>query len=257
MELFIFVIKNITKNRSVNTRHYMENSKTFVRVTDLADSDRPREKALEKGIGVLTDTELLAIILGSGMPGKSVLSLSREILNDNNNSLARVSRMTTRELTSKYQGIGPAKAISLMAAIELGARCMQALSAADQIPAMTSSEAVYNYMRHKLERLVHEEFWALLLNRSNRIISAEKISQGGVSATVVDVRILLKKALDCMASGIILCHNHPSGALRPSAQDDSLTRKIAEAARLFDITVMDHVIVGQSGYYSYRDEGKL
>lgn len=258
MELFIFVIKNITKkHRSVNPRHYMENSKTYVRVTDLADSDRPREKALEKGIGVLTDTELLAIILGSGMPGKSVLSLSREILSDNNNSLARVSRMTTRELTSKYQGIGPAKAISLMAAIELGSRCMQSLSAADRIPAMTSSEAVYNHMRPKLERLVHEEFWALLLNRSNRIISAEKISQGGVSATVVDVRILLKKALDCMASGIILCHNHPSGALRPSMQDDSLTRKIAEAARLFDIAVMDHLIVGQSGYYSYRDEGKL
>lgn len=235
----------------------MESSKTYVRVTDLADSDRPREKALEKGIGVLTDTELLAIILGSGMPGKSVLSLSREILSDNNNSLARVSRMTTRELTSKYQGIGPAKAISLMAAIELGSRCMQSLSAAGQIPAMTSSEAVYNYMRPKLERLVHEEFWALLLNRSNRIISAEKISQGGVSATVVDVRILLKKALDCMASGIILCHNHPSGSLRPSMQDDSLTRKIAEASRLFDIAVMDHLIVGQSGYYSYRDEGKL
>lgn len=239
------------------TRLYMDGSKTIVRVTDLADSDRPREKALEKGIGVLTDTELLAIILGSGMPGKSVLSLSREILNDNNNSLARVSRMTTRELTSKYQGVGPAKAITLIAAIELGSRCMQSLSTADQIPAMTSSEVVYNYMRSKLERLVHEEFWALLLNRSNRIISTEKISQGGVSATVVDVRILLKKALDCMASAIILCHNHPSGALRPSAQDDSLTRKIAEAARLFDITVMDHVIVGQSGYYSYRDEGKL
>lgn len=235
----------------------MANSTSYTRVADLADSDRPREKALEKGVGILTDTELLAIILGSGMPGKSVLSLSREILRDNDNSLARVSRLTTRELTSKYQGVGPAKAVSLMASIEFGARCVQSLSASGQIPVMSSSEAVYNYMRPKLDRLVHEEFWVLFLNRSSKVITVEKISQGGISATLVDVRVLLKRALDCMSSGIILCHNHPSGAIRPSAQDDALTRKISEASRLLDITVLDHVIVGPSGFYSYRDEGKL
>ncbi len=230
---------------------------TSMRVTDLADSDRPREKALEKGIGVLTDTELLAIILGSGVPGKSVLSLSREILSDNDNNLSRVCRLSIHELTSKYQGVGPAKAISMMAAIEFGSRCVHSLSSADATPPMTSSEAVYNHMRQKLERLGHEEFWVLFLNRSNRIISAERVSQGGMAATVVDVRILLKSALDRMSTNIILCHNHPSGILCPSVQDDTLTKKITDAARLLDISVLDHVIVGATGYYSYRDDGKI
>lgn len=235
----------------------MDNATAYMRVTDLADSDRPREKALEKGIDVLTDTELLAIILGSGMPGKSVLSLSREILRDNDNNLARLSRLTTHELTSKYQGVGPAKAVSLMAAIELGTRCVHALSSTDALPTISSSEVVYNYMRQKMERLTHEEFWVLYLNRSNKIISADRVSQGGIAATVVDVRILLKNALDRMATGIILCHNHPSGVLRPSSQDDALTKKITDAAKLLDINVLDHVIVGSSGYYSYRDESRI
>ncbi len=235
----------------------MDQNSTYVRVTDLADSDRPREKALEKGIGVLTDTELLAIILGSGMPGKSVLALSREILHDNGNNLARLCRMTTHELTTKYQGVGPAKAISLMAAIELGSRCVHALNESEAQPAMSSSSVVNSYMRQKLERLGHEEFWVLYLNHSHRIISAERVSQGGLVATVVDVRILLKNALDRMATGLILCHNHPSGSLRPSTQDDALTKKITEAGRLLDIAVLDHVIIGQNGYYSYRDEGRI
>lgn len=235
----------------------MDNATAYMRVTDLADSDRPREKALEKGIDVLTDTELLAIILGSGMPGKSVLSLSREILRDNDNNLARLSRLTTHELTSKYQGVGPAKAVSLMAAIELGTRCVHALSSTDALPTISSSEVVYNYMRQKMERLTHEEFWVLYLNRSNKIISVDRVSQGGIAATVVDVRILLKNALDRMATGIILCHNHPSGVLRPSSQDDALTKKITDAAKLLDINVLDHVIVGSSGYYSYRDESRI
>lgn len=235
----------------------MDQNSSYMRVTDLADSDRPREKALEKGIGALTDTELLAIILGSGMPGKSVLTLSREILHDNGNSLARVCRMTSHELTAKYQGVGPAKAISLMAAIEFGSRCVHALGESGTQPAMSSSNAVYNHMRQKLERLGHEEFWVLYLNRSNKIISSERVSQGGLVATVVDVRILLKNALDRMATGLILCHNHPSGALRPSGQDDALTKKITEAGRLLDISVLDHVIIGQTGYYSYRDEGRI
>lgn len=235
----------------------MDLTSTYMRVADLADSDRPREKALEKGIAVLTDTELLAIILGSGMPGKSVLELSREILRDNQNSLARLSLMSTRELTSKYHGVGPAKAISLVAAIELGSRCVHALAEAAVQSPITSSKTVYDIMRQKLERLPHEEFWVLYLNRSNRIISSERLSQGGMAATVVDVRILLKNALDRMASSMILCHNHPSGTLRPSAQDDSLTKKITDAARIMDIVVTDHLIIGASGYYSYRDEGRI
>lgn len=226
-----------------------------LRIADMAEADKPREKAMAHGVGALTDSELIAILLGSGMQGKSVVQLSREILARCGDRLGALSRMTIGELMRDVRGIGPAKAITLLAAIELGCRCRSDLAL--QNPQITSSEAIYEYMRPALERLNHEEFWMLMLNRANRVMSKWLISQGGMASTVVDVRLLFKKAIDQQASSIVLVHNHPSGTLRPSPEDDKLTRRIKEGAALLDIRVLDHVIVTSAGYYSYFDESRL
>lgn len=226
-----------------------------VMMHDLSDDEKPREKALRQGIDSLTDVELLAILLGSGIPGKSVLDLSREILRDNDNRLAYLSRKSIPEIIRKYKGIGTAKATLLVAAMTFGSRAQADLQIKD--PQMASSNSVYTYMRPRLERLNNEEFWVLHLSRANRLQSAEQISKGGQSQTAVDVKLIVKSAIDRLSAGIILCHNHPSGNMVPSVSDDRLTQKIAEVCRLVDVQVLDHIIIGPSGYYSYRDEGKL
>lgn len=222
---------------------------------NLAEDDKPREKALRQGIDALTDAELLAILLGSGIPGKSVLDLSREILADNDNRLAYLSRKSIPELVKKYKGLGTAKATLLVAAMTFGARTQSDLQVRD--PQMTSSEAVYNYMRPRLERLNYEEFWVLHLSRANRLQSAEQVSKGGQSQTAVDVKLIVKSVIDRLSAGVILCHNHPSGNLASSREDDNLTRRIIEVCKLVDVPVLDHLIIGPTGYYSYRDEGKI
>ncbi|MDE7406993.1 MAG: DNA repair protein RadC [Muribaculaceae bacterium] len=226
-----------------------------MRIADMPEADKPREKAMAHGVGSLTDSELIAILLGSGLQGKSVVQLSREILARCGDRLGTLSRMTIGELMRDVRGIGPAKAITLLAAIELGSRCRSDLAL--QNPQITSSEAIFEYMRPSLERVSHEEFWMLILNRANRVMSKWLISQGGMASTVVDVRLLFKKAIDQQASSIVLVHNHPSGALRPSPEDDKLTRRIKDGASLLDIRVLDHLIVSAAGYYSYHDEGRL
>ncbi len=227
-------------------------------IKNLAPDEKPREKAMTHGIEALTSTELLAIIFGSGLKGKSVIELSREILADVDNRLDRLAQMSIEALSSRYSGIGPAKAISLAASIELGRRCQRDLEARGRLdPAITSSETVYKLMRTNLELLDNEEFWILYLNRGNRVIARERVSIGGVTGTVVDVKVIMKHALDRLASGLILVHNHPSGTLKPSGADDSITTKISAAASFFDISVLDHVIIGAGGFYSYRDEGKI
>ena len=228
---------------------------TDCRIADMADADKPREKAMANGLGALTDTELLAIILGSGQRGKSVLELSREILSRCGNRLGPLSRMTIAELMRDIKGLGPAKAISLLAAVELGCRCRSDLALEN--PQIKSSATIYEHMRPKLERLNHEEFWILTLNRANRVSRQLLISQGGMASTVVDPKLIFKKAIDIQATGIVLVHNHPSGNLTPSAEDDKLTRRIKEGAALLDINVLDHVIISPSGYYSYFDNGRL
>lgn len=225
------------------------------RICDMADADKPREKALANGLSSLTDVELLAIILGSGQRGKSVIQLSREILARCGDRLGPLSRMTVAELMRDVKGMGPAKAVSLFAAIELGARCRSDL--ARESLAVTSSAAIYEHMRPRLERLHHEEFWVLMLNRANRVEWEWQLSQGGMASTVVDPKLLFKKVIDRQASGIVLVHNHPSGTLHPSGEDDRLTRRIMDGASLLDIRVLDHLIIGPSGYFSYHDDGRL
>ena len=225
------------------------------RIADLDDSDKPREKALTLGIRSLSNAELLAIIFGSGLPGKSVISMSQEVLASCDNRLSRLSRLSIHEMKKRFKGVGTAKAISLAAAFELGLRTRDEDAASDT--QIKSSTDIYNMMRVKLERLEYEEFWVLYLSRSNRVIFEECMSKGGVSGTVTDVRLILKRAIELLASGIILVHNHPSGNLRPSPDDDRITTKAKEAAKLLDINVLDHLIITPTNYFSYNDNGHL
>lgn len=225
------------------------------RIADLDDSDKPREKALSLGIRSLSNAELLAIIFGSGLPGKSVISMSQEILASCDNRLSRLSRLSIHEMKKRFKGVGTAKAISLVAAFELGLRTRDEDVALDT--QIKNSTDIYNMMRVKLQRLEYEEFWVLYLSRSNRVIFEECMSKGGVSGTVTDIRLILKRAIELLASGIILVHNHPSGNLRPSPDDDRITTKAKEAAKLLDINVLDHLIITPTDYFSYSDNGRL
>lgn len=225
------------------------------RIADLSDDDKPREKAIAHGIRTLSDTELIAILLGGGLPGKSVLDLSREIYQACGNSLSAMAQMSIRDMSARFRGIGPAKAVTIAAALELGGR-RKYVRSADK-PRITSSADAYALIRNSLENLSTEEFWVILLSRSGRVITTECISRGGTAATVVEPKIIMKRAIEHLASSLILAHNHPSGNLRPSAQDDALTRRISEAGKIMEITVADHLIVAPEGYYSYCDEGRL
>lgn len=225
-------------------------------IRDLDPELRPREKALRHGIDSLSNAELMAIIFATGLRGKSVIELSEDILHDNRDHLSRVVRMTPKELCSRYKGIGQAKALTLLAALKLGERSVaDALRDSDE--AITSAATAYRYMAHRLANLPHEEFWVMYLNRAARVICERRISQGGLAGTVVDVRIVVKGALEEQASSMILFHNHPSGNVKPSPQDEALTRKIRDAAALFDIRVNDHIIVTPGKYYSFHDEGVI
>lgn len=224
-------------------------------IKDLHTDERPREKALLRGIETLSDAELLAILLRVGVQGRSVIDVARDILLKFNNDLGRLAKASPRELANLVPGIGPAKAMTVIAALELGSRCRGA--AARSKTQLTASETVYRYMAEKLESLDHEEFWVVYLNRRLGIEAREHISSGGMDSTVVDVRLLVKKVLDARSSSIILVHNHPGGSLTPSVQDDTLTKKIQAACELLDIRVLDHVIVSPTGYYSYADNSRL
>jgi len=231
------------------------NPPSTLRVADLDVDDKPREKALKNGIQSLSKAELMAIILGSGIVGKSVIALSQDILRDNDNSLHRLSQMSIDELCRRYKGIGPAKAISLKAAVELGTRSVE--DGAVLPEQIKGGHDVYALMRQKLQNINYEEFWVLHLSRSNRVIARECVSRGGTAGTVVDTKLIMKSAINKLASSLILVHNHPSGMLRPSIEDDNITRRIKDAAKLLDMRVLDHVIIASTGYYSYNDEGRL
>ncbi len=225
------------------------------RITDLPPDDKPREKAMRLGISALTDVELLAILLGSGIQGKSAIDLAKEILASCGNNAGRLARLSIAEMSRKFDGVGPARAVTIAAAIELGGR-VNALKA-DDTPRFTSSDRIFAYMQPRLAHLEHEEFHALMLKRSGHLKDDVTISRGGIAATVVDKKLLLKEAIDRLAASIILVHNHPSGNLRPSHEDDKLTKEIAEIAKMLDIPILDHIIVTARGYYSYHDEGRL
>jgi DNA repair protein RadC len=218
-----------------------------------AEEDRPREKLMLKGSAALSDAELLAILIGSGTRGESAVDVCKSILKNAHNNLNELGKLSLSDL-KKYKGIGEAKAITIVAALELAKR--RRTAEVKEKEKISGSKDVYEYLHH-LADLHNEEFWVLFLNRANKIISTQKLSQGGITGTVADIRLILKSALDNFATGIILCHNHPSGNLNPSFEDKELTQKVKQTAKLLDITVLDHVIVSDGGYFSFADEGIL
>lgn len=227
-------------------------------IKEWAVEDRPREKMLAKGIRSLSEAELIAILIGSGSLEESAVELSKRVLASANNNLNELGKKTIDDY-QKFKGIGPAKAITISAAMELGRRRKES-QPLDKIKVVSSSDAAAIF-KPLLSDLSHEEFWILLLNRNNVVIDKFMVSQGGLSGTVIDVRIILQKALkmglENLACSIILCHNHPSGNLVPSEADKEITRKIKEAGKHMDISVLDHIIIGNESYFSFADEGLI
>jgi DNA repair protein RadC len=219
-----------------------------------AEEDRPREKLLLKGKHVLSDAELIAILISSGNAEETAVELSKRILAKVENKLNELSRLSVKELTN-FKGIGEAKAISIVAALELGRRRKEA-TVIKRDKVITSKDAV-EIFQPLLGDHIHEEFWILFLNRANMIISKQPVSSGGMAGTVVDPKIIFKAALDHKASSIILCHNHPSGNTQPSEADIKLTKNIISAGKVLEISVLDHIIITQNSFYSFADEGMM
>ncbi len=225
-----------------------------ISIKDWEDEDRPREKLLIKGKQVLSNAELIAILIGSGNAKESAVELAQRIMSSVDNNLAGLSRMSIVEL-SKFKGIGEAKAISIVAAMELGRRRRE--EEIREKKKISSSKDVFEIFQPNMADSPFEEFWILLLNRANKIIGKFQISRGGVSGTVADPKRIFHLALENLASGIILCHNHPSGNIKPSEQDIRLTEKINKGAKLLEINLLDHIILGDENYYSFADNAKL
>lgn len=216
--------------------------------------DRPREKLLSAGAENLSNSELLAILIHNGTKQKTAVDLAKEVLKMGKDNLSELGKISVKELMT-IKGIGEAKAITIAAALELGRR--RHASAALEKPVIKTSSDIARYLQTKLKDYRHEVFAILFLNRANKVNHFEIVSEGGITGTIADPRIILRKALEEDAVNIILCHNHPSGSLKPSSADEELTKKIKDAARLFDIAVLDHLIVSETGYYSFADEGLL
>lgn len=227
---------------------------TRLNINQWDEGDRPREKFMANGPASLSNAELLAILIGSGSAEENAVELMHHVLSDCNNSLSALGKMTLREL-SQYKGIGTAKAIAIMAACELGRR--RAISDKEVRPQLSTSMDIYSYMKPHIQDLDVEEAWILLLNNQMRLIRSVRLSHGGLTETSVDVRLVLREALLANAIAIVLCHNHPSNSPRPSGQDDALTQRLKRAADTMRLRLCDHLILTESGYYSYADEGKL
>jgi DNA repair protein RadC len=223
-------------------------------ITAWAESDRPREKMLLKGTAALSDSELLAILIGSGTVGESAVALAQRMLENANHSLHDLGRKTIKEF-QHFKGIGEAKSITIAAALEIGRR--RQMSDMRQRPRVTCSRDGYNVIAPMLTDLYHEEFWVLLLNQNNEVLDRRLISSGGMAATIVDMRVFFRAAIEGKAVGVIAVHNHPSGSLKPSQADISLTQKLVQAGKIVEIPVLDHLIVSEKGYFSFADEGLL
>lgn len=232
----------------------MEEYINRVPIKHWAEDDRPREKLILKGKNALSDAELLAILLGSGSRNESAVELAKKILKDVDDNLNGLSKLGIGDLI-KFTGIGKAKAIVVIASLELGRRRNESeVMAREKI---TNSRDAFEILRSTMGDLPYEEFWIILLNKANKVIRKSSISEGGISGTVVDPKKIFKIALDCHASSIILGHNHPSGNIQPSEADHKITRKIREAGQMLDVAVLDHLIIGDDRYYSFADEGSL
>lgn len=246
-------LKILRHNRKISlvVENYSTQSLT---IKAWAEEDRPREKLLTKGKQSLSDAELLAILLGSGSRDETAVGLAQRILKSVENDLNELGKRSIAELM-KFKGMGEAKSITIVAAMELGRR--RQLTDVKERPQIRSSKDGYLVIAPILMDLPHEEFWILILNRANKVMAREQISLGGVAGTVVDAKVVFRKAIEGMASSIILVHNHPSGNLQPSQQDIDLTKKLKKAGETLDIAVLDHLIVTESGYFSFADESLL
>jgi DNA repair protein RadC len=225
-----------------------------LRIREWAEEDRPREKMLLKGAASLSDAELLAILISSGNRDETVVQLSQRILNSVSNNLNALGKLSVKDLMV-FKGVGEAKAITIVAAMELGRRKREAEPL--ERKSVRSSRDVYDLFYPHLCDLPHEELWMALVSRAGKVIEKIKVGQGGTGMIHTDIQVIMKAAVNALAAGIILCHNHPSGNKMPSPADDELTLRLAEAAKLFNIRLLDHVILCDNTYYSYADEGKL
>ncbi|WP_339664790.1 RadC family protein [Maribacter arcticus] len=229
----------------------MQDKPTSFSIKNWSDDDKPREKLVHKGRSVLSDAELIAILIGSGSRAESAVELSKRILASVDNNLNELGRLSIKQLMT-FKGIGEAKAVSIAAALEVGRR--RRGEDAAKIDKIGSSQDVYHLLQPILGDLEHEEFWILFLNNSNKVLHKAQLSKGGITGTLVDVRLVMKQTLELGAVAIILAHNHPSGTLRPSAADKQITQKIKTASETLDVKVLDHLIITQKSYYSFADE---
>ncbi|MEQ8217275.1 MAG: DNA repair protein RadC [Arenibacter sp.] len=232
----------------------MQQKPSSFSIKNWSDDDKPREKLVQKGKSVLSDAELIAILIGSGSRNESAVDLSKRILASVNNNLNELGKLSIKQLM-QFKGIGEAKAVSIAAALEIGRR--RRGEEAQKITKINSSKNVFELLQPKMGELPHEEFWIVFLNNSNAVLHAGQLSKGGITGTLVDVRLVLKQALELGAVGLILAHNHPSGTLRPSEADKQITRKLKVAAEALDIKVLDHIIITQKEYFSFADENIL
>jgi DNA repair protein RadC len=219
-----------------------------------AEEDKPREKLMLKGRQALSDAELMAIILGSGNSKQSAVELAQTLLNAYNNSLHKLGKVSVKDLCA-FHGVGPAKAISIIAALELGRR--RQTEPVEELPKVQSSQMAFNVFYPLVQDKPTEEFWLLHLNQSGRVLNVQQISQGGITGTIVDARIVFKEALSNFSTSVIVCHNHPSGSIKPSEADVRLTKRLVEAGRLLQIPVKDHLIIGNDAYFSFADQGLI
>lgn len=231
----------------------MEDS-TPLNIKSWSPEDRPREKLLLKGTSALSDAELVAILIGSGTPKMSAVELSKKILLQGKNNLNELARLSVKDLM-KIKGIGEAKAITIVAALELGRRRKE--QDPEEKPKITSSKDAFDLLKGDMMDLPNEEFWVLLMNRANRVVKKKRVSEGGVSGTVADPKIIYKMALEELASGVIVAHNHPSGNLQASQSDLDLTKKLKEAGKFLEIQLLDHIIIANQKYLSFADEGMI
>lgn len=225
-----------------------------ISLKEMDRSEQPREKLIDQGAKSLSNAELLAILIGSGTTKKTAVELMKEVMDDCDGKFSNLYRMGLRQLM-EYNGIGEAKAVTIMAAAEIGER--RAEETAEKLTEISTSADIYKLMRLRVMNLTHEASWVFLLNNSSRLLGLRQISTGGITETQVDIRMVLKEAFLADATGIILCHNHPSGSTRPSRQDDRLTESVHNACMTVNIKLIDHVIVTDGGYYSYAEHGKL
>lgn len=232
----------------------MDSQERLPNIKSWSPEDRPREKLVLKGKSALSEAELLALLIGSGTKTMSAVDLGKKILQHAGNNLHQLARLTVKDL-SKVKGIGEAKAMTIVAALELGRRRKE--SDPEEKPKIGASKDAYDLLKCDLLDIPHEEFWVILLNRANRVIKKYQISQGGVTGTVADPKIIFKAALEELASGVILAHNHPSGNLTASQADVDLTKKLAAGGRLLEIQVLDHLIIAGQKYFSFADEGLI